>query len=148
MKHQDAIRMARTFRHLGSFAACCALAMAAPYAQAAGQGAGVQTADMDKSIRPGDDFYLYANGTWLARTDIPADRASVGSFLTASNATEAQLNTVIADLLAKPAAPGSDAQKIRDYYRAYLDTAAIEARVLPRSSPISTVLPPSPTRPA
>jgi predicted metalloendopeptidase len=66
---------------------------------------------------------------WRGRTSPPIALPWAAS--SPPNATEAQLNTVIADLLAKPAAPGSDAQKIRDYYRAYLDTAAIEARACP-----------------
>jgi hypothetical protein len=88
----------------------------------------VSVANMDKSARPGDDFYTYANGAWVKRTEIPADRASVGSFLVAFNTTEGQLNTLIAGILASNPAPGTDAQKIRDYYRAYLDTAAIDAK--------------------
>jgi predicted metalloendopeptidase len=99
-------------------------ALAAPPASPAG----VQVANMDKSARPGDDFYTYANGAWVKRTEIPADRASVGSFLVAFNTTEGQLNTLIAGILASNPAPGTDAQKIRDYYRAYLDTAAIDAK--------------------
>lgn len=102
---------------------------AVPVAAAKATGdAGIQIANMDKSAKPGDDFYTYANGAWLKRTEIPADRASVGSFLVAFNTTEAQLNTLITGILASSPAPGSDAQKIRDYYRAYLDTAAIDAK--------------------
>ena len=109
-----------------------ALALTSGAAQAAdappAPQAGIQLGNMDRSAKPGDDFYDYANGAWLKRTEIPADRASVGSFLVAFNTTEAQLNTLIAAILAANPAPGSDAQKIRDYYRAYLDTAAIDAR--------------------
>jgi predicted metalloendopeptidase len=35
---------------------------------------------MDRSVRPGDDFYQFANGKWLAATSIPADRVQVDSF--------------------------------------------------------------------
>ncbi len=99
---------------------------AATHAQAQ-DGPGVSASAMDTSVRPGDDFYAYANGGWMAKTEIPADRASVGSFLIAFNTTEKQLGALLQDILASNPAPGSDAQKIRDYYRAYADTAAINA---------------------
>jgi putative endopeptidase len=106
------------------------VAQAQTAAKPAAAQAGIQLGNMDRSARPGDDFYDYANGTWLKNTPIPADRASIGSFLVAFNTTESQLNTLIAGILASSPAPGSDAQKIRDYYRAYLDTAAIDAKGL------------------
>ena len=39
---------------------------------------GIQTADMDRSVRPQDDLFQYANGAWLKKVPIPADRASYG----------------------------------------------------------------------
>jgi predicted metalloendopeptidase len=132
MKQHDGARMGRMLTRCGTMVASCALFGAAlpVCATPAGANPGVQARDMDTSVRPGDDFYTYANGTWLKNSDIPADRSSVGSFLIASNTTESQLKTVMTDLLARPTAPGSDARKIADYYRAYLDTAAIEAKGL------------------
>src|SRR5215217_8476526 len=41
---------------------------------------GIDQAGMDASVAPGDDFFAYANGTWLARTEIPPDRSSWGVF--------------------------------------------------------------------
>src|SRR4051812_6622169 len=41
---------------------------------------GIDLAGMDASVAPGDDFFAYANGTWLARTEIPPDRSSWGVF--------------------------------------------------------------------
>src|SRR6185437_10591388 len=41
---------------------------------------GISVSNMDPAVKPGDDFYLYANGAWIARTRIPADRASVSVF--------------------------------------------------------------------
>lgn len=115
-------------RRWGGAAVLASLAMAPVATAQTPPAAGVQSASMDRSVRPGDDFYTYANGAWLRATEIPADRASTGSFLTAFTTTEGQLNTLIAGILTANPAPGSDAQKIRDYYRAYLDTAAIDAR--------------------
>ena len=41
--------------------------------------AGLDTAGMDRSVKPGDDFFDYANGTWLKQTEIPADRSTYGA---------------------------------------------------------------------
>ncbi len=41
---------------------------------------GIALSHIDRSVNPGDDFYLYANGEWIKHTEIPADRGSVGVF--------------------------------------------------------------------
>ena len=46
--------------------------------QPAGSLAGVDQSLIDKSVKPGDDFNAYASGAWAAKTEIPADRSSVG----------------------------------------------------------------------
>ncbi len=51
---------------------------------------GIQIANMDTSVVPGDDFYLYANGAWIKRTEIPPDRSRIGVFSKLSDATEKQ----------------------------------------------------------
>src|SRR5687767_3338959 len=51
--------------------------------QAQGTQAGIVAASMDTSVRPGDDFFRYANGRWVANTEIPADRSSIGGFFIA-----------------------------------------------------------------
>jgi putative endopeptidase len=105
---------------------------AAPFVPLRAQGAapGLDTAGMDRSVRPGDDFYRYANGNWLRRTAIPADRSAYGAFNIADERAEGRLTTIIQDAAAADAPAGSDLRKIGDYYRAFLDTAAIAARGL------------------
>lgn len=49
-------------------------------AQSAGRALGFDTANFDRSVRPQDDFFRYVNGTWLKRTEIPADASAWGSF--------------------------------------------------------------------
>src|SRR5690554_7111857 len=44
------------------------------------EGHGIQVEYMDKSVKPGDDFFRYVNGTWFDKTEIPADRTRWGSF--------------------------------------------------------------------
>ncbi|WDF71640.1 M13 family metallopeptidase [Novosphingobium sp. KACC 22771] len=110
----------------------CPVALVAPMV-AHGAGApmaasvGLNTSGMDRSIRPGDDFYLFANGTWARETAIPADRASVGGFYIADQSTEKRITALVAEVVAGHPVPGSDAALIHDYYRAYLDTGAINA---------------------
>jgi len=91
---------------------------------------GLDTAGMDRSVRPGDDFYLYANGNWLRRTVIPADRSTYGGFNIAAERAEARLTTIVQDAAAADAPAGSELRKIGDYDRSFLDTAAIAARGL------------------
>ncbi len=43
---------------------------------------GISVANMDPSVKPGEDFYEYANGAWIKRTEIPPDRGRVGGFNT------------------------------------------------------------------
>ena len=76
-------------------------------------------------MKPGDDFYQYANGHWLASHEIPADRTTWGAFDELQERSLQQVRGIL-EGLAKNAAPGSNAQKLNDYYQAYLDTAAID----------------------
>ncbi|MEJ5975800.1 M13 family metallopeptidase [Novosphingobium sp. PS1R-30] len=88
---------------------------------------GIDPGMMDRTVKPGSDFNLFVNGTWLKTTEIPADRSSVGGFYIADHKTEGQLGELIAGILRSNAPASSDEGRIRDFYRAYLDTAAIDA---------------------
>lgn len=92
--------------------------------------AGVDLAGRNTTVKPGDDFDEYANGGWRARTEIPADRSSVGISLDVQIRTEANNNAIIAAARAANAAVGTDTRRIADWYTAYTDTAGIEARGL------------------
>ncbi|MHA6723708.1 M13 family metallopeptidase [Sphingomonas sp. RS2018] len=85
---------------------------------------GFDEAGMDRTAAPGDDFNEFANGTWLERTPIPADKASYGMFNVLSDQSDLQTRAIIE---AERAKPGS---KIGNAYAAYLDAAAIEAKGL------------------
>ncbi|HSP17112.1 MAG TPA: M13 family metallopeptidase [Thermoanaerobaculia bacterium] len=85
---------------------------------------------MDRSVRPGDDFFAYANGKWVKATEIPADRSSWGVFATLAEKADKRTADLIRDTAAKKNAAGSEEQKIADYYAAYMDEAAIEAKGL------------------
>jgi len=87
---------------------------------------GIVKASMDTSVKPGDDFYSYANGAWMKSAEIPADRSSIGSHLIADEQTEKNLNTLIGDLQKSEPQAGSDAARVKNYYNAFLDTATID----------------------
>jgi len=92
---------------------------------------GVDLSGMDKSVKPGDDFFDYANGTWFKNAVIPADRTSTGSFQDLQILSEKRMKDIVAGLEAKPYAQLTDEQKkIRDLYDAFMDTAQIEKRGL------------------
>lgn len=89
-------------------------------------GHGIQAANMDRSVRPGDDFYRYANGGWLQRTEIPPDRASVGNFSQLDDLANKRTADLIAEIAKSNAAPGTANRKIADLYNSYMNEAAIE----------------------
>ena len=96
-------------------------------ARSTGTDLGIKVGAMDKTMKPGDDFYGYANGAWMHSTTIPADRASIGAHTVADDTTRQHLARLVEDILKGDAAPDSNPGRIRTYYNAYLDTAAIDA---------------------
>jgi len=104
-------------------AAPVAAAPAATQAQIAPWG--LDLSARDPSVKPGDDFYRYANGHWLDTHSIPPDRSTWGSF---DELVERSLQRVreILESLPADAPPGSNARKLSDFYRAYVDTATID----------------------
>lgn len=88
---------------------------------------GVDVEGIDKTAKPGDSFDVYTNGGWRERTEIPADRTSIGTFVTVAQLVEARNVGIIAKGEGRAEA-GADGKKIADYYAAYLNTAAIEKR--------------------
>ncbi|MEJ1967419.1 MAG: M13 family metallopeptidase [Rhizomicrobium sp.] len=91
---------------------------------------GVQIANMNTTVRPGDDFNLYANGGWLKTAVIPPDQAAWGSFATLRDKAARRTADLIEDIARQKSAPGSDAAKIGDFYASFMDEAAIEAKGL------------------
>jgi putative endopeptidase len=90
------------------------------------QSKGFDTKRMDTSADACNDFFEYANGTWLRTTEIPASESRWGSFNILANNNNAMLREVL-DAAAKKKSPaGSDAQLIGDFYTSCMDEAAIE----------------------
>ena len=92
--------------------------------------AGLDLAGMDTSVRPGDDFYGYANGGWTRATAIPADRGRYGASDRIGEATEIALAGLVQKAAQTKAPAGSDVRLVGDYYAAWMDEDGIEARGL------------------
>lgn len=108
-------------------AAAVAAALCGSSALAATQGnIGLDLAGVDHAVKPGDDFFAYANGNWLKTAQIPADRSSTGTFLKIFEQTEQHTADLIRNARGDHAAPGSNERRIADYYAAYMDEANIE----------------------
>ncbi len=80
-----------------------------------------------QAVRPGDDFFEYVNGDWLAHHEIPADKSSWGPDSVVEDETEQRIVKLIEVAVADKHARG-EARQIADFYTAYMDEAGIEAR--------------------
>lgn len=122
----------RTLIHT-AFAAVLVLAPSIAIGQASSHG--IDLTSIDRSVKPGDDFYLYANGKWMQRTTLAADRTTVNRFQEITDRTDKQVIALVEDA-AKSSAPGTDARRIADLYHSYMDEAAIERAGLTPLKPI------------
>ena len=86
------------------------------------------TQDIDRSIRPGDDFYHFANGGWLKTASIPAGQASFDTRAILVARTSQRVRDLIQEAAAAQAAKGSVQQKVGDYYASFMDATSIEAK--------------------
>ncbi len=88
---------------------------------------GIDLAGRDTTVRPGDDFFNHVNGSWLARTVIPADKTGITLRLLMSDTTEARLHAIMEAAAARAAHAPTDLEgKIGAYYRAFMDSARVE----------------------
>ncbi|HEX5281822.1 MAG TPA: M13 family metallopeptidase [Micropepsaceae bacterium] len=88
---------------------------------------GVALAYLNSAVRPGDDFFFYANGGWLKNAAIPADRSAAGVDLEIARQDEARLKDILAELSAKPDnALTPEERKLRDFNNAFEDAAAVD----------------------
>ncbi len=87
---------------------------------------GIDLAAQDRSIKPGDDFFRYVDGHWLATEKIPADRSTWGSFAVLREQADSDVQAIVAAAAAAHAAPGTNERKIGDFYSAFLDTGTID----------------------
>jgi putative endopeptidase len=86
----------------------------------------IDPANMDLSVRPGDDFYLYANGTWIKNNPVPASKTRWGSFDQLNQDNLARLRTLL-ESAAATADKDARLQKIGDLYLSGMDSTALES---------------------
>jgi endothelin-converting enzyme/putative endopeptidase len=91
---------------------------------------GIQVQNIDRSAKPGDDFYQYANGEYLKRTEIPPDRAAVGVFNKLADLANKRTADLIEEIAKSNPAAGSETRKIADLFNSYMNEDAIEKRAL------------------
>ncbi len=91
---------------------------------------GIAIDNMDPSVRPGDDFYDYANGNWIKRTEIPPDRSRIGVFTALDDLSNKRTVGLIEETVKANAPAGSNARKIADLYTSFMDEVRIEAKGL------------------
>ena len=107
----------------------------APTTKASHTDIGIDLKGVDHAVKPGDNFFDYANGNWVKTTQIPPDRSSTGTFLQVYQLAEKQTSQLIRNVAQGHAASGSNERKIADYYAAYMDEANIEKRGLASLKP-------------
>jgi putative endopeptidase len=89
---------------------------------------GVDMADMDKSVRPGNDFFDYVVGTWVKNAKIPPDKVCAGVNLDIQNQLNADLKAIVEGAAAKHASAGDISQQIGDLYASYMDEALLNKK--------------------
>ena len=91
---------------------------------------GITVANIDRSVKPGDDFYRFANGAWISRTEIPPDRAIIDVFTKLADMSNKRTNDLIEELAKSNAPAGSRERKVADLFNSYMNEAGIEAKGL------------------
>ncbi len=89
---------------------------------------GVDMADMDRSVRPGNDFFNYVLGAWAKNAKIPADKVCAGVNLDIQNQLNADLKAIVEGAAAKHASAGEISQQIGDLYASYMDEALLNKK--------------------
>ncbi|MDO7851204.1 M13 family metallopeptidase [Hymenobacter convexus] len=102
-------------------------APAATATQTYPKGVGLDMADLDRTVNPCDDFYQFSGGNWLRSNPVPSYASRWGPRNLLGNRIQDQLRKILEDAAAnRTAAPGSNAQKVGDFYAAAMDTVAID----------------------
>ncbi len=87
---------------------------------------GIEMSNFDTSVRPQDDIYQYVNGTWLANTEIPADKSNYGSFTELRDMSDERLKSIIDAASTGEEEQSEEMLKVGAFYRSYMNTDLIE----------------------
>jgi putative endopeptidase len=85
---------------------------------------GIPVDELDSGTRPQDDLFRHVNGRWLARTEIPADRARDGAFRVLAEGAESAVREIVEEAASAPA--GSEERKFGDLYTSFMDADRVE----------------------
>ena len=88
---------------------------------------GIAVGNMDPNVKPGDNFFQYANGAWVARTKIPADRAGVGVFNSLLDKSRKNVAAIVKQAARSNAPAGSNERKIADLYASYMNVKKVDS---------------------
>jgi endothelin-converting enzyme/putative endopeptidase len=114
---------------LGAAALAIAIPTIAQVAKTAKYGTfGIDLSSEDKTVKPGDDFWAFANGTWDKKTVIAADKGGAGYGNILSDEAEANVHTILNDMAANPAQYGATGKQVGDFYASWMDEPGIEAK--------------------
>jgi len=126
---------------LGIVACCANLALLDVRASARSGDApgywGFDTANLDKTCKPCDDFFQFAMGGWMKNNPVPPEYSSWGSFTVLGDKNQQALRQILEAAEKSNAPAGSNERKVGDFYASCMDTAAIEAA---GTKPIDAVL--------
>ena len=98
-------------------------------------GWGLDLNDLDRTVKPGDDFDAFVNGKWKAANEIPAKYPYYGVVTNLRIGAERSVRAIIDDLAARQSPAGSSEQRVADMYRAYQNVAAINAAGMGAAKP-------------
>jgi predicted metalloendopeptidase len=111
--------------------AACSSAPAPPPPAPKPPVSGIDLTAFDKAVRPQDDLFQHVNGGWLKKTEIPADKSSYGAFDILFDKAQADLKSIVEEAAKSTTkTPGSEAQKIGDFYGTFMNEALVEQRGL------------------
>ncbi|MEO5492707.1 MAG: M13 family metallopeptidase [Sphingomonas sp.] len=113
---------------LGVAALAIAIPTIAQVAKARYGAFGIDLSSQDPAVKPGDDFWTFANGAWAKRTDIPADKGSIGYSQVLTDEAETNVRKILDDMAANPSVYGVSGKQVGDFYASWMDEAGIEAK--------------------
>jgi putative endopeptidase len=87
---------------------------------------GLSIQNINLRVKPGDNFFLYANGSWLDTAKIPGTESRIGAGLEMYNSTKEHIKSILEEVSKSNNAPGTIEQKVGDFYASGMDTVAIE----------------------